>query len=76
MATINLRNLSDALYRKLKQRAEHQRRSIAQEVTQILADTLGEPESFSILELRGMGKEHRAGKDGTTHVAAERRAWD
>lgn len=50
--------------------------SSAQEVTQILADTLGEPESFSILELRGMGKEHRAGKDGTTHVAAEQRAWD
>ena len=76
MATLNIKNLPDTLYRKLKKRAEHQRRSIAQEVTQILADTLAEPESLSILELRGMGKEQWAGKDGTTHVAAERRAWD
>ena len=50
--------------------------SQAQEVTQILADTLAEPESVSILELRGMGKEHWAGKVAATHVAAERRAWD
>jgi plasmid stability protein len=55
MATLNIKNLLDALYRKLKKRAECQRRSIAQEVTQILADIMAEKESLSILELRGLG---------------------
>ena len=76
MATLNIKNLPDALYRKLKKRAEHQRRSIAQEVTQILADTLAERESSSILELRGLGKEHWRGTDPAAHVAQERHAWD
>ena len=46
MATLNIKNLPDALYRTLKKRAEHQRRSIAQEVTQLLADTLVEKEQW------------------------------
>ena len=76
MATLNIKNLPDALYRKLKKRAERQRRSIAQEVTQILADTLAERESSSILELRGLGKEQWRGTEAATHVAGERRSWD
>ena len=76
MATLNIKNLPDALYRKLKKRAEHQRRSIAQEVTQILADTLAERESCSILELRGLGKEQWRGTNAAEHVAEERRSWD
>ena len=76
MATLNIKNLPDALYRKLKKRAERQRRSIAQEVTQILADILAEKESLSILELRGLGKEQWRGTDTTAHVASERHAWD
>ncbi len=76
MATLNVKNLPDALYRKLKKRAENQRRSIAQEVTQILADALADRESFSILELRGLGKQQWEGTDAADHVAGERRAWD
>ena len=55
MATLNIKNLPEALYRKLKKRAERQRRSFAQEVTLILEDTLAERESSSIMELRGLG---------------------
>ena len=76
MATLNIKNLPDALYRKLKKRAERQRRSIAQEVTQILADILAEKESLSILELRGLGQEQWRGTDAAAHVANERHAWD
>lgn len=61
MATLNIKNLPDTLYRKLKKRAERNRRSIAQEVTQILADILAEKDSLSILELRGLGKEQWRG---------------
>jgi len=40
MATLNIKNLPDALHRRLCDRARHQRRSLSQEATQILADAL------------------------------------
>ena len=40
MATLNVKNLPDGLYRKLQARARAQRRSVAQEVTQILEQVL------------------------------------
>lgn len=76
MATLNVKNLPDALYQKLKARAEREHRSVAQEVTHILATALDEPEPLSILELRGLGKEHWADVDAVAHVERERDAWD
>ena len=55
MATLNVKNLSDALYRRLQKRARERRRSVAQEVTVILEEALGRQELLSILELRGLG---------------------
>ena len=76
MATLNVKNLSDRLYKKLRTRAEKHHRSVAQEVTQILSETLEEPEQLSILELEGLGKELWEGKSAAEHVAEERRSWD
>ncbi len=76
MATLNIKNLPDALYRRLQKRAKTQRRSVAQEVTMILEDALQEPETLSILELQGLGKELWEGLDAAAHVDAERRSWD
>lgn len=76
MATLNVKNLPDALYRKLQARAKRQRRSVAQEVTQILSDALAAPRPVSILELRGLGKEHWKDIEATRHVEDERAAWD
>lgn len=76
MATLNIKNLPDALYRKLKARARNQHRSIAQEVTHILTETLAAREPLSIQELRGLGKEQWRDVDAAAHVAGERRAWD
>lgn len=76
MATLNVKNLPDSLYRRLQARAKRQRRSVAQEVTQILSDALVAPRPVSILELRGLGKEHWEGIDATRHVENERAAWD
>ena len=76
MATLNVKNLPDALYRKLRARAKRQRRSVAQEVTQILSDTLETPKRLSILELKGLGKEHWEEVDAAAHVDRERSAWD
>jgi plasmid stability protein len=76
MATLNIKNLPDALYRKLQTRARQQHRSIAQEVTHILVEALKGPRTRSILALRGLGKEHWVGVDATKHVDDERRSWD
>lgn len=76
MATLNVKNLPDRLYRKLQARAKRQHRSVAQEVTHILSAALEEPEPLSILELQGLGKEVWAEVDAAEHVESERRSWD
>jgi plasmid stability protein len=76
MATLNIKNLPDTLYRKLQARARRQRRSVAQEVTQILAEAVEGPMRLDITGLRGLGKEQWAGRDAREHVETERRSWD
>ena len=76
MATLNVKNLSDRLYKKLRLRAEKHHRSVAQEVAQILTDALEEPGRLSIAEMRGLGRELWAGKSVAEHVAEERKSWD
>jgi plasmid stability protein len=76
MATLNIKNMPDPLYRRLRARAKRERRSIAQEVIRILDDALSEPQSLSILELEGLGQEVWRGVDAGAHVEAERRSWD
>jgi plasmid stability protein len=75
MATLNVKNLPDSLYRKLQKRAKRQHRSVAQEVTKILDDVLESPQPVSILTLRGLGKEQWAGIEPAAHVEAERKSW-
>jgi len=75
MATLNVKNLSDSLYRKLQKRAKRQHRSVAQEVTKILDDALTSPELVSILTLRGLGKEQWTGIEPATHIDVERKSW-
>jgi plasmid stability protein len=75
VATLNIKNLPDALYRKLQARARRQHRSVAQEVTHILSQAVESPEPLAITDLRGLGKEHWTG-DAARHVDAERRSWD
>jgi plasmid stability protein len=76
VATLNVKNLPDPLYRRLQKRARDRRRSVAQEVAVILEEALEREEPLSILELRGLGKEAWRGVDAGAHVEAERRTWD
>lgn len=76
MATLNIKNLPDGLYKKLQARAKRERRSVAQEVTQLLSRVLETPEPLSILDLQGLGKEHWRGVDAAKHVERERSSWD
>jgi plasmid stability protein len=76
MATLNIKNLPDALYRKLQRQAKRERRSVAQEVTRLLSEALETPEPLSLLDLRGLGKEHWQRIEPAAHVDKERSAWD
>lgn len=76
MATLNVKNMPDKLYRRLQARARRQRRSVAQEVTQILSEALEAQQPLSILDLRGLGKEQWDGVDAAAHIRSERKAWD
>jgi plasmid stability protein len=75
MATLNVKNVPDALYEALKSRAESRHRSVAQEVTHILSEVLA-PQRLSILELEGLGKELWSGIDPSRYVDGERASWD
>jgi len=76
VATLNVKNLPNGLYRKLQARARRERRSVAQEVTQILSAALETPKPLSILDLQGLGKERWQSVDAAAHVGRERAAWD
>lgn len=76
MAILNIKNLPDALYRKLQARAKRQHRSIAQEVTHLLSDALEAPKPLSIIDLKGLGKAHWKEVDASKHVERERSSWE
>ena len=76
MAILIVKNVSDALYRKLRDRARRQHRSISQEVVHLLSQALDAEVPSSMLELKGLGKARWRGVDLAAHVARERRAWD
>jgi plasmid stability protein len=75
MAVLNIKSVPDPLYRKLQARAKRERRSVTQEVIQILEQALNESAPASILELQGLGKEIWAGTDADAYVRKEREAW-
>ena len=76
MATLNVKNFPDALYKKLQVQAKRERRSVAQEVTKLLSGALDSPKRLSILDLKGLGKEHWRNLDAAEHVDKERATWD
>jgi plasmid stability protein len=76
MAVLNIKNFPDTLYKKLQARAKRQHRSITQEVIHLLSGALETPKPLSILELKGLGKEHWRGVDASKHVERERASWD
>ncbi len=75
MATLNIKDLPEDLYQKLRERARRQRRSLSQEVITILYAQLEEDEPLRLLDLKGLGKENWASVEATEHVALERDSW-
>ena len=59
MATLNIKNLPDHLYRKLQKRAKLNRRSVAQEVAQILSEALERSDPLLLDLIEQLVKEAR-----------------
>ena len=76
MATLNVKNFPDPLYDKLRDMAERERRSVAQQVIHLLEQATESAEPRSLLELRGLGREVWAGIDVAAYVDEERKSWD
>ena len=79
MATLNVKNFPDRLYRKLQRRAESNRRSVAQEIIHLVDEAVTESPRRSLLELEGLGKElwQKAldGGDAADFISEERDSW-
>jgi plasmid stability protein len=79
MATLNIKNFPDRLYRRIKQRAGKNRRSIAQEVVQLLDEATTGPPRRSLLELEGLGaevwREVLGDRDAADYINEERDSW-
>jgi len=76
MATLNVKNLPDRIYRRLRSRARRQHRSISQEVIHLLDRHLADEPDVSLLEMKGLGKKRWTGIDPAQHVRRERDSWD
>lgn len=76
MATLRIKNFPDDLHRRLKEQAEREHRSLAQEVVHILNQALGPERTLSILGLKGLGKELWEGVDAAEYIRAERDSWE
>lgn len=76
IATLNIKNFPDELHAALAERAELERRSVAQEVIVLLEKAVQERSSRSIMELAGLGADYWKDTDAAAHVDEERRSWD
>ena len=72
MATLNVKNFPDSVYKKLQSRAKSQRRSVAQEVILMIENDLKEKKKHAILELQGLGKEIWKDTDVERYLQTER----
>jgi plasmid stability protein len=73
---LNIDDLPDAHFRKLRTRARRRGRSISQEAKRILEQALEERERLPLLELEGLGKVHLSGIEPANYVDVERRSWE
>lgn len=76
MPTLNIKNFPGDLYQYLKERAETNHRSLAQEVTFLLRQEQHKPKTRSILELRGLGAHVWQGLDTAKYLEEERNSWE
>jgi hypothetical protein len=78
MATLNIKNFPDELYHVIGRIAKKDRRSVTVEVIHLLewAIEASAKEKTSILNLKGLGKEHWDNIDAADYINDERGSWE
>lgn len=77
MATLNIKQFPDPLYKRLRARAKRNHRSLSQEIVHLLEEA--EPvRQLSVLDFEGLGKKfwESLGTDAANYIRKERDAWD
>lgn len=77
MATLNIKQFPDRLYRQLQACAKREHRSVAQQVVVLLERAVAD-NRHSIFELEGVGEAmwRGLGRDAAAYIRQERDAWD
>lgn len=66
MATLKIKDFPDALYKRLKEQAQREHRTVAQQAIHVLDQFLEQ----------GLGKELWEGIDAAEYIREERDSWD
>jgi plasmid stability protein len=76
MATLNVKNFPDGLYRRLKVRAKKNHRSLSGEVTILLLEAMIRPApKYTVDDLKGLGAGFWKGKNIQKWIDRERDSW-
>ncbi|HZI66692.1 MAG TPA: hypothetical protein VFF17_09030 [Thermoanaerobaculia bacterium] len=76
MATLNIKNFPDGLYRRLKARAKREGRSLAREVTVLLQKGVGDrPKRYTLKDWPGLLAGPFRGVDVEKFIDKERNSW-
>ncbi|MBS0655068.1 MAG: hypothetical protein JSR46_04770 [Verrucomicrobia bacterium] len=78
MPALNIKDFPEDLHHILRERAKRDRRSLTGEVIYLLEWALATTQGAkgSILQLRGLGKNHWKGIDASKLIEKERELWD
>lgn len=75
LATLNIKHFPEDLYAELREMAQREQRSTTQQAVYLLSRAVNRSLPYSLLELRGLGKECWRDVEPHEHVKREREAW-
>lgn len=75
MATLNVKNLPEALHRKLKRRAKEEHRSVASHIKRLIEQDAAKPKRYTVDDLKGLGAEIWKDIDIEEYIRRERDSW-
>lgn len=75
MATLNVKNFPDGLYRALRKRARERGRSLSSEVTVLLREQIQRPKKYSVMDWPKLAGGVFRGVDVEAFLQKERDSW-
>ncbi len=75
MATLNVKNFPDDLYRQLRKRARQRGRSLSREVTMLLSEQIHRPKKYTVQDWPKLLGGAFQGRDVEAFLEEERESW-